>query len=379
VVSISGDELALDYLELEVFSLNGARAQVLRRSILWNNVMLPLTGDTAETRVTITQRFAIPPRARQKLTFTVYVEPTLGTVIVIATAKPAGISSAAYIRSQDLLTATLEIEQLGPAQSGQRSAIVGQIRDLNSVPQPNIVVRAFRMMTQAAAVNPYTVNGELGEKSVMTDANGEYSFTGLEPGTYRISPQFTDQEFFPPNLAILAGELAPEIAALRNQQRKSPRCQVLAKSDLLVNVDRAARALQDLGITFAQFYVVRLSEQQQAKVRTRFERAIGRLQRSFTLLLNLGAGLPTVQYQCEPTVRCTVESRLPLIKRYSSLISQMRRITLSIIYLAKKQQLSSGDTDQKRLAAVVRRNHRSAVKAWRQLPRQARSCTEDTG
>jgi hypothetical protein len=379
VRNLTESDTALEVVDLEVFSLTGASAQVLQRGISWNNSPLGSQGASSAQRITLTQRLPIPARGKSNLNFIAYVDEKPGKAIVLLNAQPTARSSAARVRTQEVLTAALEITQQGPSQSAPRSSIVGRITGLNNDPQPNVVVRAFRVMAQAAVANPYVVNGELGETSVVTDANGEYTITGLDPGTYRILPQFTSQEFFPASLNVLAGAFAPEIAAVATAARSSPRCQVITRSNALVAADQATRALQDLGVTFVKFYTVRLSGAQQAATRARLVRASGQLQRTFTLLLNLGSGFPTITYQCSEPVQCEVESRLPLLRRYSSLINKMRRTAISILRIAQKQQLSSSGTDLKRLSAVVRRHHSAAVKAWKQLPREARSCTEETG
>jgi len=379
VVSLTDGETALEVVDIEVFSLNGASAQVLGKGMSWNSAKIPAADLSAAPQITLTQRFPIQAHTKAKLNFNVYINETPGVAIVLVNAQAAARSSAARVRTQEILTAALEITQQGPPLSAPRTSIVGRITDLNSIPQQNVVVRAFKLITQTAALNPYVVNGKLGETSVVTDANGEYTITGLEPGTYRISPQFTNQEFFPPALSVPAGAFAPDIAAVAAAARASPRCQIITRSTALVAADQSTRALQDLGVTFVKFYSVRLSGARQAATRARLERASGQLQRTFTLLLSLGNGFPTVTYQCSEPVRCEVETLTPLLRRYSSLVNKMRRTANAILRTAQKQRLSTSGSDLKRLSAVVRRHHNNAIKAWKKLPREARGCQEDTG
>jgi hypothetical protein len=374
-ISNAGGATKINRLNIELPGLGGAQASVLTQSVVWNGAPLLDAALAASPRVTVEQLLDVPARVVTKFNFVVYVQETVGTVFVVVSARPHDGGTQPGSAVVDPLAATLSIEQRGPQQKVGKSVIMGQVlsADTNQ-PLQDVIVRAFSVVSQAASSGSFAVNGELGSQSVRTDATGTYRFDDLGSGQHRIQPQFSELQFFPPDIVVEAGTVAPEFAGMIAVAKSAPRCQATPRSDLLINADAAAKALQNLGISLADFYRLRLVREVEPLVRDRLTRASGMLQRAFTVLLNLGEELPTVEYRCPETVRCEERSLLAVLDRYNTYLAQMRRINFLILRTARQSNASLPGTDWSRLSFLVRRHHQRAVRAWRRLPRQELLC-----
>ncbi len=250
--------------------------------------------------------------------------------------------------------------------------ISGRLVDSNGNGVPNVVVYLSQTSSQSeAAANAASSQPQA---SALTDSNGQYAFSNLTPGTYKVEPDLTGYTFEPPTVSVGDGNIAPPIAALPVDLNDEA-CNRKNVADRIVAADAKAADLLEFARSASRYLAAqgqkRLSRRASKELSKSLSNAETRLDRNFSRLLNVSQQLPKMLLTCAKEAGCK-HRKIHEGRKYRIRLDQMRKLTFFIFRRSKNSLGETMRIDQ--FAKSLRTLHSKAVRSMRELPRGTDVC-----
>lgn len=264
---------------------------------------------------------------------------------------------------------------------------MGQVQNPQGTPVPDVVLYLYiqpsvapSRRARSSVTNRTTTDQELGTLSAITDIQGMYRFANLQPGIYRIEPNFTGLTFEPPNIAIDAGSYAPVLTA-NAVDLHDDGCVRSRTAEAVVAGDYFARRLLRYGERLADAYSDLARAQLHGAPRERLlsdiARAKQQMQVRYTLLLNTSELIPKIVLHCEGAPQCAPRDLGVIHGYYGHLLDNLRHLQFYIIRRTRRTLAAEHKRlDTEGSGTKTRLRHRTARTAWHGMPRQTYQCSE---
>ena len=253
----------------------------------------------------------------------------------------------------------------------------GKILDENGDPVSGVVIYLYKQegnsdLPIGAKANTQKVDGTL---STMTNDLGEYSFTSVPPGVYKIIPDNIAFTFQPTEVSLSNGTFAPSIEA-RTANLNDTGCDRTELAEIITRSDEKARELMNFALDKVSQYKKKakkeLSEGNAVKLNRSLSGAATDLRTVFTVLLDQSRALPKIELKCPARNDCEAISYKKAVKRYLGNIEDLKRLSLFI--LRRSNDAFGGAIPSEELDRKVRRLYKASRAAGRFLPRKSDSC-----
>jgi hypothetical protein len=117
---------------------------------------------------------------------------------------------------------------------------------------PDVVVYLYSQEGPTAkSARAALSSAETGTLSAITDLTGTYYFRDVEPGVYRIQPNFTGLSFEPSTFAIETGDYAPVVQAIPVDLHDDG-CTIVRTAEDIVEADARSRQVVLYGLAHAK-------------------------------------------------------------------------------------------------------------------------------
>ena len=254
----------------------------------------------------------------------------------------------------------------------------GRILDKDGTPIGGVVVYLYKTggnedLPDGAQIRAGKEDGTL---STVTNQLGEYSFTNITVGTYRVIPDNIAYTFEPSEVSVGNGTVAPSIEA-RSVDLNDAGCN---RKDLAVKItesDMKARELMNFALEHVDKYKKKarkeLSEQGSARLNKSLSGAAQDLRAVFTVILNQSRTLPKIEISCAQRTDCEEVSHKRAVKKYLDNLEDLKRLSLFIL---KRSGDTFGDIPSDKLDKKVRKLYKSSRDAGRFLPRKTDNCVK---
>ena len=257
------------------------------------------------------------------------------------------------------------------------SDLKGRILDGAGMPVAGVVVYLYKLggnqdVPDGVAIKEGKEDGTL---SSITNELGEYSFTSITPGVYKIIPDNLAFTFSPTEVSLTNGSFAPLIEA-SIADLNDEGCDRKDFAQKITESDEKARKLMDFALEKVSQYKKRakkeLSQLSAAKLNKSLSGAAGDLRTVFTGILNQSRALPKIEINCSARNDCEKISYRKSVKRYLDNIDDLKRLSFFILRRSSNtfgEKIPSVELDKK-----IRRLYKASRDAGRYLPRKTDSC-----
>jgi hypothetical protein len=248
-------------------------------------------------------------------------------------------------------------------------SVAGRLVDQNGNGVPNVVMYISKLEPEPSDTSASS-NGQR-VASTITDENGNYSFDGLEPGSYQIEPNLTGFTFEPPVVSVTDGNAAPAIAAVPVNLNDAGCLRTNVAAAIVASDDRATK-LANFSLSSIERFLERaerLTPTERKRLRRSLKSAQVNLESELDKLLELSMALPKVTITCQGRVDCRTQTLKRTVQRYRSLNDSLRRLGFFVLRKGQASLDNVKQTDRQ-----LRRLHAEAVRKGRQLPRRTDVC-----
>ncbi len=308
------------------------------------------------------QRLVVADRGNNRILYFDGLEPPPATPTPTPTATPTTTPTATPT-AQPTATPT------GTPTPAPDGVIAGRLVDQNGQPVAGVVVYLFR-----------SENGsEQGVRSAVTDADGNYSFSNLADGEYRLEPNMTGFTFQPPSIVIGDGQQAADIIAAPVDLHDTG-CRRRDVASRVVTRDARARKLLQYILRRTAAYeknAGKAGERKREKLLKTLVKAAETAQGDFNALLANSLALPKISLSCSNQPKCTKQSLSPSLSAYNNGLNELRRLAFFVNRTAA--EAIGGQVARQAMNTEprkIRRLHAKAMSAGKNLPRATYTCSE---
>ena len=306
--------------------------------------------------------------------------PTLiPTSISTATPLPTNTlvpaATATYLPTVVPPTPTLTPTPITTAGPGM---VVGSLVNSSGQPIPNALVSLFSIASETQSImRAQAASSEQIIKTTLTDNNGQYRFSGLANGAFRIQPLLDGIDFNPPSIIVKSGTKAPEVSG-DNTGEIDDRC--LSKNEVEVTVvfGESVETLHAYIVRGIDRLSTSLKRRKISNQTTRLLVKLSALKQESTAALSsayeLSRGLPLVVISCPTNLNCSVYNSADAVAALKIKLRQLSRIsekvwTLDAQRVGEHSALPSG-YDLKASARYL-----AAIRALGHLPFVTSDCS----